>query len=58
MVRTLISLGGPFEIVLPGIVGLIASNSGIRAGVAVLGIAPLLVLLLLPGTMTQRQKTP
>jgi Na+/melibiose symporter-like transporter len=57
MVRTLISLGGPFEIVLPGIVGLIASNFGIRAGVAVLGIAPLLVLLLLPGTRTQYKET-
>jgi MFS family permease len=54
MVRTLIGLGGPFEIALPGIIGLIAGNFGIRAGVAALGIAPLLVLLLLPGTKEQR----
>ena len=57
MVRTLISLGGPFEIALPGIVGLIANKSGIQTGMAVLGIAPLLVLLLLPGTRTQCRKT-
>jgi hypothetical protein len=52
-VRTLIGLDGPFEIALPGIVGLIAGKSGIWAGVATLGIAPLLVLLLLPGTRAQ-----
>jgi len=54
MVRTLISLGGPFEVALPGIVGLIAGNFGILAGVATLGVAPLLVLLLLPGTRARR----
>jgi predicted MFS family arabinose efflux permease len=53
LVRTFIGLGGPFEIALPGIVGLIAGKSGIWAGVATLGIAPLLVLLLLPGTRAQ-----
>jgi hypothetical protein len=56
MVRTLISLGGPFEIALPGIVGLIAGTFGIEAGVAVLGTAPLLILLLLPGTRAQQRE--
>ena len=47
-VRTVIGLGMPFEIVLPGIVGLVASHFGILAGVGLLGTAPLLILLLVP----------
>jgi fucose permease len=50
LVRALISLGGPFEVALPGIIGLISSTLGIWSGVAALGVAPLIVLLLLPGT--------
>jgi len=47
-VRTVIGLGAPFEVVLPGIVGLIAGSFGVLAGVGLLGLAPLLVLLLVP----------
>ena len=50
MVRALISLGGPFEIALPGIIGLISATFGIWAGVGSLSAAPLLILLFLPGT--------
>jgi predicted MFS family arabinose efflux permease len=50
MVRAIISLGGPFEIALPGIIGLISTTFGIWAGVGSLSVAPLLVLLFLPGT--------
>lgn len=47
-VRTVIALGAPFEVVLPGIVGMLAARFGITAGVAFLGLAPLGVLLLAP----------
>jgi MFS family permease len=50
MVRAIINLGSPFEIALPGIIGLISATFGIWAGVGSLGAAPLLVLLFLPGT--------
>jgi fucose permease len=47
-VQAVISFGAPFEIALPGIVGLLAAQYGITAGVAFLGLAPLGVLLLVP----------
>jgi fucose permease len=47
-VRAIISLGAPFEVALPGIVGLIAGRFGILASLAFLGLAPLLVLILVP----------
>lgn len=48
VVRTVIGLGMPFEIALPGIVGLVASRFGVLAGVGLLGLAPLLVLIIVP----------
>ncbi|HEX6483497.1 MAG TPA: MFS transporter [Ktedonobacteraceae bacterium] len=48
VVRAVISLGQPFEIVLPGIVGLVASRFGVLAGVGLLGLAPVLVLIVMP----------
>ena len=48
IVRTVISLGAPFEMALPGVIGLISANFGVLAGLGVLGLAPLLVLALLP----------
>ncbi|MBV9707934.1 MAG: MFS transporter, partial [Chloroflexi bacterium] len=47
-VRAVIGLGMPFEVALPGIVGLVASRFGVLAGVALLGLAPLLILLIAP----------
>jgi predicted MFS family arabinose efflux permease len=47
-VRAIMGLGMPFEIALPGIVGLVASRFGVLAGVGLLGTAPLLILLLAP----------
>ncbi len=48
VVRTVISLGAPFEMVLPGAIGLISASFGVLVGLGVLGLAPLLMLLLLP----------
>jgi fucose permease len=47
-VLTVISLGAPFEVALPGIVGLIAERFGLLAGLTFLGLAPVLMLLLIP----------
>lgn len=47
-VRAVIAFGAPFEAVLPWAVGDIADRFGITVGVAVLGLAPLLVLVCLP----------
>jgi predicted MFS family arabinose efflux permease len=47
VVRTVIGLGTPFEIILPGIIGLISARFGILVGLGVLGLAPVLMLLLL-----------
>lgn len=52
VVLTVMGLGTPFEMALPGVVGLISANSGLRAGLAVLGLAPLLMLALLPRRVT------
>jgi predicted MFS family arabinose efflux permease len=48
VVRAVISLGTPFEMVLPGAIGLIASTFGVLASIGVLGLAPVLMLVLLP----------
>lgn len=48
IVRTVTSLGRPLEMVLPGAIGLISASFGVLTGLGVLGLAPLLVLLLLP----------
>jgi len=47
-VRAIINLGAPFEVALPGITGLIAGRFGILASLAFLGLAPLLILILIP----------
>jgi predicted MFS family arabinose efflux permease len=47
-VRAVTGLGMPFEVALPGIVGLIAGRLGVLAAVALLGSAPLLILLIVP----------
>jgi FSR family fosmidomycin resistance protein-like MFS transporter len=47
-VQTVIGLGAPFEVALPLVVGLVAQQFGVMAGVAFLGLAPLAVLLLAP----------
>ncbi len=48
VVRAVISIGAPFETVLPTLVGVIAGHFGIGAGIAFLSLAPLGVLALLP----------
>jgi len=48
MVRFIIGIGQPIEMVLPAIVGLIAGRFGLLAGLGFLGCAPLLFLLLAP----------
>jgi FSR family fosmidomycin resistance protein-like MFS transporter len=47
-VLAVIGLGAPFEMLLPGVVGIVASRFGLTAGLALLGLAPLGVLLLAP----------
>lgn len=47
-VRAIVSLGAPFDIALPGIVGMIAGRFGLLAGLGFLGLAPILMLLLIP----------
>ena len=47
-VRAVVSLGAPFDVALPGIVGLIAGRFGLLAGLGFLGLAPALMLLLIP----------
>ncbi len=49
LVRTVISLGAPFEVMLPGFVGLLAGRFGLLAGLGFLASAPVLLLLLLIG---------
>jgi hypothetical protein len=48
MMRFVSSLGQPFEIVLPAIVGLVAGHFGLLASLVVLGSAPVFFLLLAP----------
>jgi len=47
-VGAVIRLGAPFEVALPGLVGIVAGRFGALASVALLGLAPLLILLLVP----------
>lgn len=47
-VRAIVQLGQTFDIVLPGIVGLIAGQFGLLASLGFLGIAPVLFLVLAP----------
>jgi len=47
-VLAVISLGGPFEIALPGIIGYVAARFGLLTGLGLLGLAPVLLLLLAP----------
>lgn len=56
-VRAIIQLGTPFEIVLPGIVGLLAGRFGLLASLAFLGSAPLLFLLLAPRKRSESKKS-
>jgi fucose permease len=46
LVRTVISMGAPFEVLLPSVVGLVAGHFGIIASICILGTAPFLVILL------------
>ena len=46
-VRAVVSLFNILDVVLPGLVGLVAGRFGILAGVSVLGTAPILMLVLL-----------
>ena len=48
MMRFISSLGQPFEIVLPALVGFVAGRFGLLAGLALLGSAPVFFLLLAP----------
>lgn len=48
LVRVVIGFGAPFEMVLPGVVGLVSASFGVLAGLGVLGLAPVLMLVLLP----------
>ena len=56
LVRAVCNLGAPFEIALPGIVGLVAGRFGAIAGVGVLGLAPVLMLLLLLSSSRKKRK--
>ena len=47
-VRAVMSLGAPFEVALPYIVGVVASHFGVIASLCLLGTAPLLILLFNP----------
>ncbi len=46
LVRTVISVGAPFEVLLPSVVGLVAGHFGVIASICILGTAPFLVILL------------
>ena len=53
--RAVIGLGAPFEVALPGLVGIVAGRFGALAGVGLLGLTPVLILLLVPrGGKTER----
>jgi predicted MFS family arabinose efflux permease len=46
-VRAVVSIGDPlFEVILPVVVGLVAGRFGLRAGLGLLGLAPVFMLLL------------
>lgn len=48
LVRAVYSLGSPFEVALPGVVGFLSGRFGLLVGLGFLGLAPLLVLLVMP----------
>jgi predicted MFS family arabinose efflux permease len=48
VVRVVIGLGEPVVMALPGAIGLICASFGVLTGLGVLGLAPVLMLLLLP----------
>ncbi|MGZ3681458.1 MAG: MFS transporter [Ktedonobacterales bacterium] len=48
LVRAVIAVGSPFEMILPTIVGIISGHFGIATGIAFLGLAPVGVLVLTP----------
>ncbi|HLZ22889.1 MAG TPA: MFS transporter [Ktedonobacterales bacterium] len=52
------SISAPFEIAMPGIVGMLAAHYGISAGVAFLGLAPLGVLVLAPRSPDLTRRSP
>ncbi len=56
VVRAVIGLGAPLEMALPGVVGLVAASFGVLAGLGLLGLAPVLMLLLLPYRRVRRGK--
>ena len=57
VVRTVIGLGEPIIMTLPGAIGFISASFGVLNGLGVLGIAPVLMLLLLPHRLTNRGST-
>jgi MFS family permease len=48
VVRVVLGLGHSLDMVMPGAIGLISASFGILTGLGVLGLAPVLMLLLLP----------
>lgn len=56
LVRAITGLGAPFDAALPAIVGFLAARFGLLAGLALLGSAPLLILLALIGYSPTSQK--
>jgi hypothetical protein len=57
-VRAIINLGAPFEVALPGITGLIAARFGLLASLGFLGLAPLLILILMPSRIQKVKDSP
>jgi MFS family permease len=56
VVRVVIGLGAPLEMILPGIIGLISAKFGVLAGLVVPGLAPVFMLLLLPYGQARRDR--
>ncbi len=56
LVRAITGLGAPFDAARPAIVGFLAARFGLLAGLALLGSAPLLILLALIGYSPTSQK--
>jgi fucose permease len=57
-VRAIINLGAPFEVALPGITGLIAARFGLLTSLGFLGLAPLLILILMPRKIQRVNHSP
>jgi predicted MFS family arabinose efflux permease len=58
IVRAIINLGAPFEVALPAITGLIAARFGLLASLGFLGLAPLLILILMPRRIHKPTRSP